>query len=238
MRSPAALEIVWGDAVVRPDPAAPFTIGRDADLVVDPDNPFLHRRFLALAFAPDQGLWWLANVGDRLSATVSAADGAMQAWLATGARLPLVFAATRVLFTAGETTYALTLALPDAAYEPVRTPEPSADGSLTLGRLTLTPSQRLLIVALAEPWLRRGDVGAGHVPTSAAAAGRLGWPLTTFNRKLDNVCARLGEAGVRGLHGGPERLARARKARLVEYAVAARLVTASDLELLPDASRA
>ena len=45
-------------------------------------------------------------------------------------------------------------------------------------------------------------------------------------------------AGVRGLHGGPERLARARKARLVEYAVAARLVTASDLELLPDASRA
>ena len=50
--------------------------------------------------------------------------------------------------------------------------------------------------------------------------------------------ARLGEAGVRGLHGGPERLARARKARLVEYAVAARLVTASDLELLPDASRA
>ena len=55
---------------------------------------------------------------------------------------------------------------------------------------------------------------------------------------LPEVVSRLGEAGVRGLHGGPERLARARKARLVEYAVAARLVTASDLELLPDASRA
>ncbi|MDQ1394680.1 MAG: hypothetical protein QOF30_3657, partial [Acidimicrobiaceae bacterium] len=38
--------------------------------------------------------------------------------------------------------------------------------------------------------------------------------------------------GVRGLHGGPSRLATERKSRLVEYAVAVRLVRPEDLSLL------
>ena len=44
-------------------PDRPFTIGREADLVVD-DNRFLHRRFLELR--AQGGMWWLANVGDQL----------------------------------------------------------------------------------------------------------------------------------------------------------------------------
>ncbi len=102
-----------------------------------------------------------------------------------------------------------------------------------MGRVTLTPDQRLLIVALCEDVLRRGDRGAAAVPQSAAAAARLGWPVTKFNRKLDAVCSKLADTGVRGLHGGPSKLASSRKARLVEYAMAARIVTADDLELLP-----
>jgi hypothetical protein len=64
------------------------------------------------------------------------------------------------------------------------------------------------------------------------AAERLGWPLTTFNRKLDNVCEKLDKVGVQGLRGGRGKLATNRRARLVEYAVASHLVSRDDLVLL------
>jgi hypothetical protein len=70
------------------------------------------------------------------------------------------------------------------------------------------------------------------MPSSAEAAARLGWTMTRFNRKLDNVCDKLDRAGVKGLRGGSGGLATNRRARLVEYAVASRLVTAADLDLL------
>jgi hypothetical protein len=61
--------------------------------------------------------------------------------------------------------------------------------------------------------------------------------VTKFNRKLDGVCLKLERMGVQGLHGGPDRLATDRKARLVEYALSARLVQPDDLGLLDDAPR-
>lgn len=206
----------------------PFTIGRDADFVID-ENPFLHRRFLELSRQND--LWWIANTGGQLSATVSDGDGRFQAWLAPQAHLPLVFASAVVRFTAGPTSYEVCLQLGAAPY----TPGPmtlSDSGETTLGRVVLTEEQRLLIVALAEPALRLEGGGRTELPSSAAAAGRLGWPLTKFNRKLDNVCQKLKRAGVRGLHGGPDHLASDRRARLVEYSLAVRLVTQADLKLL------
>src|SRR5690606_8977399 len=93
----------------------PFTVGRDADLVVDGDNRFLHRHFLALS--ERHGIWLLANVGTQLTATVSDVAGRLEAFLAPGAVLPLVFDETVVRFTAGPTTYELTVALPDPAFQ-------------------------------------------------------------------------------------------------------------------------
>jgi hypothetical protein len=75
------------------------------------------------------------------------------------------------------------------------------------------------------------------VPSLADAAQRLGWTSTRLNRKLDNVCAKLTKEGVKGLHGGPGRLAVDRRSRLVEYALAARVVTVEDLALLPPPGR-
>lgn len=91
---------------------AVFIIGRDGDLVVDDDNTFLHRHFLGISQAG--GLWWLENLGSSLSATVADADGTLQAWLAPGARLPLVFQRTVVWFTAGPTTYEFEVATESA----------------------------------------------------------------------------------------------------------------------------
>ena len=73
------------------EPGAVFTVGREGDLAID-DNLFLHRHFLTIENVG--GLWLLSNVGSRLSATVTDTGGRVQAWLAPGARLPLVFAAT------------------------------------------------------------------------------------------------------------------------------------------------
>lgn len=203
-----------------------FAIGRDADFDVD-ENPYLHRRFLE--FARRDHLWWMANVGGQLAATVCDADTRVQAWLAPGAHLPVVFPATLVRFAAGPTTYEVALHLDAAPFASAPVARP-VDGRTTLGRLTLTEEQRLLIVVLAEPALRQPGTGTTQLPSSAAAAERLGWPITKFNRKLDNVCQKLKKAGVRGLHGEAERLASGRRARLVEYALSARLVTAEDLQ--------
>lgn len=205
-----------------------FVIGREGDLVID-DNPYLHRRFLDIEHRDE--FWWMANRGNQLSATLSDREGRFQAWLAPGAHVPLVFEAMTVRFTAGATSYDFNVFLPSPIFEFTPLAGPS-DGSTTLGRVVFTPEQHLLVVALAEPSLRTDGTGRSPVPSSAEAASRLRWPLTKFNRKLDNVCQKLKRAGVRGLHGEAGNLASDRRARLVEYAMAVRLVTPADLALL------
>ncbi|QEO16285.1 hypothetical protein FLP10_15625 [Agromyces intestinalis] len=224
--TPLRIEFCGEWTTVAPD--RPFGIGREADLVID-DNPYLHRTFLTLA--AEHGLWWLHNVGQLLSATVSDATGSVQAWLGPGARLPIVFPTLHVMFSAGATTYDFTVHAESDFYATTLTAESDVDGT-TIMPISLTPSQRLLVLALAESVLRQPSAGRATVPSSAEAAARLGWSMTTFNRKLDNVCEKLDRFGVDGLRGGRGRLATNRRARLVEYAVATHLVSAADLQLL------
>jgi hypothetical protein len=209
---------------------ADFSIGREADLSVD-DNPYLHRTFLRIH--EDFGLWWLSNVGTLLSATVSDSTGNVQAWLAPGAKLPIVFPKMHVMFSAGATTYDFTIHAQEDYYDTATSATAHA-GSTTVMPVTLTSSQRLLIVALAENMLRQSVPGRGSIPTSAEAAQRLGWSMTTFNRKLDNVCDKLDKIGVQGLRGGKSKLATNRRARLVEYALASHLVSVEDLPSLDE----
>lgn len=204
-----------------------FTVGREGDLAVD-DNLFLHRHFLEISRSRE--LWWLSNVGSRLTATVTDGSGGVQAWLSPGARLPLVFETTTIVFSAGPTTYELVV---HAAKPSFRVTRPAQlDGDSTIGEIPLTESQRQLILALAEPQLLRDGTGMSEIPTSSAAAQRLGWTVTRFNRKLDNVCDKLDRIGVPGMRGGQRSFATNRRAKLVEYAIATRLVTKNDLSLL------
>jgi len=229
------LRVEYGDEHHAVEPGCEFSIGRESDLRVD--NPYVHRRFLRIR--TDSGLWWLENVGTLLTATVTDASGQVQARLAPGARLPLVFEQVHVVFGAGSTSYELTIHTAGGYYGPAVSlgREPfSRDSDETIGHVPLTTSQRQLIVALAEPLLRQSSAGHGEIPSSADAATRLGWTLTAFNRKLDNVCDKLDRIGVTGLRGGRDNLATNRRLRLVEYAIATRLVTRDDLavlELLP-----
>lgn len=214
-------------------PEKPVTVGRDADVVVDEDNQFLHRRFLTVSSA--SGLIWIENVGSQVAATLADEQGLVQTWLAPGAKVPVVFPRSVVYFTAGPTTYDLDIVVDEPPFVPTP-PAGATSNSTTIGRVAFTSDQKLLCLALAEDMLRRGVHGRGSIPPSAQAAERLGWTITKFNRKLDNVCEKLAKMGVRGLTSSAGTPASARRARLVEYVLASRLVTDADLAAL-DAAR-
>ena len=123
------------------------------------------------------GVWLLANIGSRLTATVSDVDGRLEAFLAPGGVLPLVFADTMVRFTAGPTTYEFSIRLPDPAFVGAAASSPE-QGETTVGRVAMTPDQLRLIVALAEPVLRGDGRAATSLPSNQDVARRLGWRLT------------------------------------------------------------
>lgn len=224
----AELSIEFGTVVHNMAAGDSVSLGRAADLVVD-DNPYLHRRLLQVA--EESGVWWVANVGQSIPVSVATEHGEFQALLGPGARLPIVFPRLRLMFTAGPNTYEVAITCHGSLLSPAD-PSDAVAGDVTRVPLALTESQKLLVLALAEGMLLNPGHGLTAVPTSAIAAERLGWPVTTFNRKLDAVCEKLDRGGVEGLRGGAGNLASLRKARLVEYAVLARLVSAEDLALL------
>lgn len=223
------LEIEFCGEIYEVEPGESFTIGRSGDLAID-DNPFLHRNFLVIDNR--SGLWWVNNVGSRIAVTVAESAGMLNSWVGPGTQIPLVVKDMSLVFTAGPTTYEIDLTVPASAYEVQTTPAEA--GEETVGQVTLTPSQKLLIVALAETWLTRIGTGSADIPPSDQAAARLGWTQTKFNRKLDNVCDKFDRMGVKGLRGGPGVHATYRRARLVEYAVASQLVTQDDIPLLDE----
>lgn len=206
------------------------SVGRVADIVVDEDNRFLHRRFLEVHLR--DRFCWLVNTGSQLTATVVEDTSRLQAWLPPGSRLPLVGERYHVRFSAGPTTYEFSIVVEGAPFSGPQVVESDGAATETIRAIPLTSDQKLLIVALAEPLLLQEGRGNTEIPSSAVAAERLGWTITKFNRKLDNVCDKLSRAGVRGLHGGPDSLATNRRSRLVEYAVAIGLVVPADLAML------
>ncbi len=212
-------------------PGEHIEIGRDADIRLDA-NPFLHRKLLRIS-AKD-GLWFVSNIGTRMTLSVVDGAGRVQARLIPGARLPIVFERTSIHFSAGERQYEVRV----HAASPIYMDLPSGSGAVSEGasreltHIALTPAQRLLLLALCESVLLRGEHGLGDIPTSARAAERLGWTVTAFNRKLDNVCEKLDRIGVEGLRGGARSYATNRRARLVDYAVRNKLVSEDELYLL------
>jgi hypothetical protein len=205
-----------------------LTIGRAADLVID-DNPELEP--LLLKVFAEHGVWWIASTATARVVQVSDPSGRVSTTISPGGRAPVVFHPAHVVFSAGPTTYEFALhgGLP---YSATATSAELRPDRVDLPRLTA--AQRLLLVVLCERALRYPSRPSSDYPSSADGAARLGWSLTAFNRKLDNVCDRLDRAGVAGLRGGRGNLATRRRARLIEYSLSAGLVTVEDLALLPE----
>lgn len=214
-----------------------LTLGASGDIVLD-TNDALDDVVAHVGF--DGDLWWLANRSRRVELGATDESKGLRSYLPPGARFPIAFAAIRVEFRAGPTVYDFCVIADRDDLRPrglrsgsVRSiARPDLAGSAR-DRIPLTPSQRLLLVALCERDLR-GEPGGPHpVPVSWALAERLGWTLTAFNRRLDTICEKLDRAGVPGVRGARGMHAGDRRQRLAEFAVSHDLVVASDLDLLP-----
>lgn len=226
--SDSALIVDFAGEVHRLVPGERLTVGRNGTLAID-DNPYLHRILGELRHS--KGFWWLDNVGSRIAVHIQDGARLTASVLAPGATLPLVFPRSIVSFSAGGTVYELWLdqVIPGVGGTPLA---PESGGDTTISPTEFTESQRLAILALAEPLLRHGGAGASDVPSAVQAARRLCWTQTKFNRKLDNVCDKLDRAGVMGLKGARHEQALGRRARLAEYAINSRIVTSHDLPML------
>ncbi len=216
-------------------PADVLTFGRQADLTVDEDNQYLHR--LLGRFEHRSGVWWIVNTGSQIPLVVQDLTSRSQVTLAPGRDMALSFPNAAVQFSAGRQNYEIEVSTDiDEDLEPVSSdPDDLGDdgATISIADLPLTDDQKRLIVVLAESVLRSTSVEI-ELPTNKAAAHRLGWTITRFNRKLDNVCDRLTKVGVSGLRGAAGTLATDRRTSLVDHAVRSGLVTEADLHLLDD----
>jgi hypothetical protein len=216
-------------------PGRELTFGRQADLHVD-DNRHLHRvlgRFWSRGDA-----WWLTNEGRSITIQIADADSRSNVQLAPGSEIALSFPNSILRFRAGVTDYEIVVRVPDRDADDTDDPDDPLDAddeegeTIALGDLMLTDEQRLLLLALGEGTLRDPH-GTEELPTNRAVARRLGWSITKFNRKLDNLCDRFTKLGVGGLRGSIDQLATDRRRRLVEHAVESGLIDRRQLDRLP-----
>jgi hypothetical protein len=218
-------------------PGAELTFGRQADLHID-DNRHLHRvlgRFWSRGDA-----WWLTNEGRAITIQIADADSRSAVQLAPGSEIALSFPNSILRFRAGVTDYEVVVRVPDRGAadadddedDPLDADDDEGGETIALGDIMLTDEQRLLLLALAEGTLRDPH-SSDELPTNRAVARRLGWSITKFNRKLDNLCNRFTKLGVGGLRGSIDQLATDRRRRLVDHAIESGLIARSQLDRLP-----
>ena len=206
------------------DPSETLTFGRDAELAID-ENEFLHRQLGQFQRRAD--LWWLTNIGSRIELEVFDRNTQASARLPSGTAQALPGSDLLVQFTAGPTHYEL-LVQCDTSITVL--PSKPSD-TLSLSSLPWTIEQRVLMAVLAESLLRTPHQPL-NLPSNEEARLRLGWEKAKFNRKLDNVCDRLTNSGVRGLERGQERRNNERRRVLAEAVVEYGIVAPADLDLL------
>lgn len=201
-----------------------LTFGRDADIVID-ENRFLHRVLGEFVFR--SGFWWLRNVGSTIALNVHDATSPSSLRIAPGSSLPIAFVAASIRFEAGGHAYELDVhddAVADGEddddHEAGEVDDSLGEMTTTTSALPLTDEQRSLLEALAAPLL----AGQDHLPTNRQVAAGLGWTITKYNRKLDALCSKYAQAGVHGLQGTADQLAKDRRQRLAEHVVDAGIV--------------
>lgn len=225
------LTLTWMDASPRVLPSdgdgTAVIFGRGADIDID-SNPFLHRHVGRFVFA--DGMWWVENLSEWSPIRIRASG--TSTILAGRSRAVLAHSDTLVCFDAGPCNYEIRAHLDEVPELPPRDEVDSAR-TATHSRATipLNAEQRLLVAALAEPWLLDPH-HKGRMPTNRAVTRRLGWTDAKFNRKLDYLCHQLAKGGVVGMRGGGRR-ALDRRRRLVDHMIATHQITEEDLNALP-----
>lgn len=218
------------DERVHVEPDDSLTFGRNASIVIDEANLYMHR--IVGSFVHHEQGWWLRNDGTTIDLGLAYSDGRTSR-VPPGAAEPLVGSGGVVRFRSGPSNYELGFFLAEPVLPPPP-PEAHRGDRITkpFGVIRLNHDQRLLLVALAEPWLAMPPPESPSLPTNAEVALRLGWSLKKLERKLDYLCSRLSRLGVPGLRGAKGVEANDRRAHLVEHVLATSMIDARDLELL------
>ncbi|MEM9033640.1 MAG: hypothetical protein AAGD18_03520 [Actinomycetota bacterium] len=224
----AAIAVEFLDESYPVDADAAFTFGRHGDLIIDDANPYMHRTVGAIARS--EGLWTLRNLGRTSELHLLGSSGKRSQIPPDGVEA-LLDDTIDVRFTAGPSTYEFRIRLVEPPeLELPGLPDAGATATSEFGVVALNDEQRRMLAAFAAPRLL--DPASEEVPANAAVAGRLGWSGKKLDRKLDYLCRRLTEHGVRGLRGQIGEEAVDRRRRLVDHAILARLVTTDDLGAL------
>jgi len=193
-----------------------LSFGRTADLTLDPDNAYLHRRAGRFRFVSDA--WWVENLGSRLRLKVVSSDGSVTD-LRAGASSPILGRGGIVSLIAGPTRYELGYYLEDEPLAPVDDPTNEVIGleTVTYGA-KLTPRELDFVVVLAQGRLTgRG----GPLPSHTDIAAVWGVSNKTVDNTLQRLRSKLREQDVRFLDSSEN---------LVEYLVSQGFVTIADLE--------
>lgn len=227
------LHIFFIDELTVAAPGTVTTFGRSADVEIDDANKYMHR--VVGTFFDQDGVWWLANKSRHGQLTLVGSTGRVTR-LPPEAVAALSEPSGLVRFEAGPTNYELGWTRP--GQDPLMPPsvdDEDSDADLTtqFGIVSLNAEQKLMLTALAESRLIDSSADPADLPANAAVAHRLGWSGKKLDRKLDYLCARLANEGVRGLRGEKGFEAVDRRARLVDHAISSGLVTSDDLETLP-----
>ncbi len=211
----APLVIQFIEQTFRPESELYF--GRNAELSLDPDNGYLHRRAGRFRLVGD--IWWLENRGSRLRLKMVSSDGSVID-LHAGASSPVLGRSGIVSLVAGPTRYEVGYWLEDEApgllSETLRGVPVGAD-TVTYGT-KLTPRELDFVVVLAQGRLTgRG----GPLPSHADIADTWGVSKKTVDNTLQRLRSKLRTNDVRFLDSSE---------MLVEYLVSQGFVTISDLE--------
>lgn len=211
----APLVVQFIEQTFRPDSVLSF--GRNADLTLDSDNGYLHRRAGRFRLIGD--IWWLENRGSRLRLKMVSSDGSVID-LHAGASSPVLGRSGIVSLVAGPTRYEVGYWLEE---EPVPLSSETARGiqvgadTVTYGT-RLTPRELDFVVVLAKGRLTgRG----GPLPSHADIAETWGVSKKTVDNTLQRLRSKLRTKDVRFLDSSE---------MLVEYLVSQGLVTMRDLE--------
>ena len=210
-------------------PGDVFRVGREGDLVID-DNLFLHRHFLTIENI--EGLWLLSNVGSRLRgdghrlgeprAGVARARGAASARV----RVDLRDLQRRSDDLRADDPHRGADVPRDAAVRRRGRPEHDRRGAAHAEPARHDPRARR---AAASPRRHRheraADIRAGR---RAASDGRSRASTASSTTSATSSTA----SACRACAAASRSYATNRRARLVEHAIAARLVTREDLPLL------
>jgi hypothetical protein len=215
-------------------PGESLTFGKQGDLVIDAHDDYLHRELGEIVYVGNA--WWLTNLGDRIVISVEDANGPSFKQLAPGTRDSLTYGEFFIRFRTRLARYELEGSLTEA-HQPDRADAAAVeegDEPLTndWGEVTFSADERRLLAALAEHRLEAGRNAGVALPSNENVQQRLGIRATTYNRRLDHLCARLAAAGVDGLVGSDGRPARDRRHELVEHVLRYGLITRRDLDLL------